>query len=147
METPNVNRKTGMSNFNLDSITNVLSTIMGAFTIPQTPATTIPPPLILTGAKLRPGISQNGITANVVARLSEAGLHSGDVFADGPNTTEALVSLIVEEVITAIQTDAVVSGTMAPGLQIMGMGVGNLGAPVLVQGATTQIGTFTGIIT
>ena len=143
----NTTRKTGVSNLNLDSITNVLSTIMGAFSIPQKPATTIPPPLILTGAKLRPGISQNAITANVVARLSEAGLPNGDVFADGPNTTEAMVSLIVEEVITAIQTDAVVTGSMAPGLRIMGMGAGNLGAPVVIQGFTTQIGTFTGIIT
>jgi hypothetical protein len=135
------------SGFDLSSISGVLNLILTAFSLPEEPASTPPPPLILAGAKLRPGMSAKAITARIISRLSEAGLPTGDDFADGPNTTNAMISIITEEHVNSIQTEAVVAGAMAPGLPVSTVGVGNLGAPVASTGASTGIGSFNGTIT
>jgi len=148
MSCKNTNKKEKpLGGFNLNSISGVLNLILLAFSIPDEPASTPPPPLLLAGAKLRPGMSAKAITARIISRLSEANLPVGDVFADGPNSTEAMISIITEEHVNSIQTEAVVSGAMAPGLAVSTVGVGNMGAPVVSQGATTAIGSFSGVIT
>jgi hypothetical protein len=133
-------------NFNLNSISGVLNTILTAFSIPEEPVTPLPPPLIMTGAKLRTGLSASAISARIISRQSEAGLPVGDVFADGPNTSEAMLTIIIEEIINAIHTEAVVNVVIPPGVSVTTVGVGNLGAPVLSQGTTTSMGIGDGII-
>jgi hypothetical protein len=148
MATNNTNKKTAdtSSGFNLNSISGVLNTILTAFSIPDEPVSPLPPPLIMTGAKLRPGLSAQAISARIISRQSEAGLPVGDVFADGPNTTEALTAIMVEEIINAILTESVVNVVIPPGISVTTVGVGNLGAPVVSQGATTTMGIGDGII-
>ena len=134
------------SNFNLSSISGVLNTILTAFSIPDEPVEALPPFLIMTGAKLRPGLSASAISARIISRQSEAGLQVGDVFADGPNSAEALETIRIEEIINAIQTEAKVDVVIPPGIQVTTSGVGNLGAPVVSQGATTGMAIGDGII-
>jgi hypothetical protein len=148
MSCKNTNKKEKPSGgFDLSSISGVLNLILMAFSLPEEPASTPPPPLLLAGAKLRPGMSAKAITARIISRLSEANLPTGDDFADGPNSTNALVSIITEEHVNSIQTEAVVTVALPPGLAVTVTGVGNLGAPVVSQGATTAIGTSSGVIT
>ncbi len=106
----------------------------------------MPPPLLLAGAKLRPGLTASSIASRIISRQSEAGLVVGDVFGDGPNTSEAMELIRVEEIINAILTEAKIEIVIAPGIAVTTMGTGNLGAPVLSQGATTQIAVGEGII-
>lgn len=130
----------------LNSMSSVLNTLLTAFSAPEEPISALPPQLILTGAKLRPGLSSQAIAARIISRQSESGRQVGNVFADGENVEEAMELIRVEEIINALQTEAVVNVVIQPGIQVTTVGVGNLGAPVVSQGATTNIGIGDGII-
>lgn len=147
-----------MSDFNTDkqsetsstndfgSIGNVLDVIESAFQIPEESLSPIPAPLLLIGGQLRTGLSSDSIASKVISRQSEAGLLPGDVFADGKNSMELLIRIIVQEIINAIMLEAKVEIVTPPGLSVTSIGVGNLGAPVVSQGNTTNIGSGYGII-
>ncbi len=130
----------------LDSISGVLDVLLSAFSIPEEPIEPLPPPLIMIGAKLRPGMSAKTIAARIITRQSEAGLISGDVFADGGNTAEFMELIRIEEIIDSLLNDAVVNVVIDPGVSVMTTGVGNLGAPVVSFGMTTTMGIGNGII-
>ena len=132
--------------FNLKTISGVLNIILSAFAIPEEPVTPLPPPLILLGGNLRPGISTSSIAARIISRTSESGKPVGDVFADGPNVDEAMEVIRVEECINSLLTESVVNVVIPPGVSVTGIGIGNLGAPVLIQGVTTTMGVGNGII-
>lgn len=148
MSCKNTNKKAPKagSNFNLNSISGVLNLILSAFSIPDEPVSALPPPLIMTGAKLRPGLSSQAIAARIISRQSESGRQVGNVFADGPNVEEAMEVIRIEEIINAFHTEAVVNVVIPPGTAVTTVGVGNMGAPVVSQGATTAMGIGDGII-
>ncbi len=130
----------------ISSISGVLDIILSAFSIPEEPIEPLPPPLIMVGAKLRPGLSAKTIAARIITRQSEAGLIAGDVFADGGNTAEFMELIRIEEIVDALLNDAVVNVVIDPGVSVMTTGVGNLGAPVVSFGTTTTMGIGNGII-
>ena len=132
--------------FNTGTISGVLNLIISAFSIPSTPVTPLPPPLILIGGNLRPGMSAQAIASRIISRQSEAGRQVGDVFADGPNNEEIMEVIRIEEILNSLLTESVVNIAIPPGISVTTVGVGNLGAPVLSQGVTTNIGIANGII-
>ncbi len=132
--------------FNLRTMSGVLNTILTAFSIPQEPVTPLPPPLILLGGNLRPGMSSSSISARVISRTSESGKPVGDVFADGPNVDEAMEVIRTEEFINSLLTEAVVNVVIPPGVSVTTVGIGNMGAPVLSQGVTTNMAVGNGIV-
>jgi hypothetical protein len=134
------------SGVNLNSINGVMNTILAAFNIPSTPVAPLPPPLILFGAKLRPGLSAQSIAAEIISKQSNTGRVVGDVFADGPNVEEAMEVIRVKAIIDALLTEAKVDVVINPGISVSTVGVGNLGAPVIGNGATTSFGIGDGII-
>jgi hypothetical protein len=134
------------NSFDLSSISGVLNMILSAFKLPETPVEPLPPPLVIVGAPLRPGVSSKQIASRIISRQSESGLPVGDVFADGPNTSEAMLAIQCEEIINALLNESVVNVVIPPGVGVTAVGIGNLGAPVLVQGVTTTMGIGNGII-
>lgn len=144
----NIDKKAEVTNdtIGLGSITSILNIILSAFNIPKQPVTPLPPPLLLVGAKLRPGITASEIASRIISRQSEGGLVVGDVFGDGPNTAEAMELIRVEEIINAILTEAKIEVVIPPGVAVSTVGVGNLGVPVISQGATTNIAVGSGVI-
>lgn len=132
--------------FDLSTISGVLNTILSAFSIPQEPISPLPPPLIMIGSQLRPGLSAKLIAARIISRQSESGRQVGDIFADGPNVEESMELIRVEEIINAILTESVVNVVIPMGVSVSTVGVGNLGIPVVSQGATTTMGIGNGII-
>jgi hypothetical protein len=134
------------NSFDLSSISGVLNMILSAFKLPETPVEPLPPPLVMVGAPLRPGVSSKQIASRIISRQSESGLPVGDVFADGPNTSEAMLAIQCEEIINALLNESVVNVVIPPGVGVTAVGIGNLGAPVLVQGVTTTMGIGNGII-
>jgi hypothetical protein len=134
------------SGYNIASINGVLNSVLSSFSIPETPIEPLPPPLIMFGAKLRPGLSAQSIAAEIISKQSDAGRVVGDVFADGPNVEEAMEVIRVQQIIDAILTKAKVEVVIPPGVAVSTVGVGNLGIPVVSQGATTSMGIGDGVI-
>jgi len=134
------------SGFNYSSINGLLNIILGAFKVPETPVTPLPPPLIMVGAKLRPGLSPQGIAADIISEQSDAGRVVGDVFADGPNVEEAMELIRIKKIVNALLNEAKIEVVIPPGVQVLTVGVGNLGVPVVSQGATTTMGIGDGVI-
>lgn len=131
---------------NLSTMSGVLNVILAAFSIPEEPITPLPPPLIITGSKLRPGLSAKSIAARIISRQSESGREVGDIFADGSNVEEAMELIRIEEIIKALLSEAVVNVVIPPGVSVSTVGIGNLGIPVISQGITTNMGIGNGII-
>ena len=132
--------------FNFGSISNLIQIILAAFTIPQKPVTPLPPPLIMLGGSMRTGLSSKEISSRVISRQSEAGAPVGAIVAGSANVSEAMEVIRMEEVVNALVTEAKVDITVPPGVQVTVTGVGNYGAPVISQGATTAIASGDGII-
>lgn len=130
--------KSPTGDVDLTSISNIISVILGVFSMAQKPARNIPPPLLLLGKRLRPGMSARNLAARTIARLeSEAGLPMGDVFSDGPNREALKVKMMSEELVSMIQTEAKVDVAIDPGaIQITAAGTAGP-IPVVVQGANT----------
>lgn len=132
--------------FDISTLSGVLKIILTAFSIPEEPVTPLPPPLIMVGSQLRPGISAQAIAARIISRQSQSGRQVGDVFADGPNNEETMELIRIEEIVDALLNEAVVNVVIPPGVSVATVGVGNLGAPVVAQGFTTTMGIGNGII-
>lgn len=144
--TNKVNDTAKTDKFNSSSITGVLNIILSAFSIPSEPIEPLPPPLVLIGGNLRPGMSAQAIASRIISRQSQAGRQVGDVFADGPNTDEMMEVIRIEEILNSLLTESVVNIAIPPGIGVTTIGVGNMGAPVVSQGITTNIGIANGII-
>lgn len=128
------------------SINGLLKIITAAFNKPKAPIKPLPSPLLLLGAKLRTGITSSEIASRIISRQSEAGLVVGDSFGDGPNTAEAMLVIMIEEIVNAILTECKVEGAISPGIAVTTIGIGNLGLPVVSKGVTTSLMPFSGIL-
>jgi len=133
------------SGFNFSSMNGILNLILNAFLVPDIPVEPLPPPLVMVGAKLRPGLSAQSLAADIISKQSNAGRVVGDVFADGPNVEEAMELIRIQEIINAILTQSKVDVVIPPGISVLAVG-GNAGGPVVCQGATTSMGIGDGII-
>lgn len=142
----NKQSETTTDNISMGSIGSILSIIAAAFSIPKEPVTPLPPPLLLIGADLRPGVTSSEIASRIISRQSEAGLVVGDVFGDGPNTAEAMEVIRIEEIMNALLNEAKIEVVIPPGISVTTIGVGNLGVPVISNGVTTNIAVGSGVI-
>jgi len=127
------------------SIGNLIKIILAAFIMPSIPATPIPPPLLLLGANTRSGLSARNVAARIISRQSDAGAPVGANNDGTPNVYEAMEVIRMEEIINALITEAKIEIIIPPGTPITGVG-GNVGGPVVVQGATTSYGKGNGVI-
>ncbi len=140
-------QKAGPSDgMDIGSISSIIQVVKAAFTMPQQPVTALPPPLIMLGGSMRTGLSSKEISSRVISRQSEAGAPVGDIWGDGENIMEGLISIICEEVVYAIQNESVVNVVVPPGIPLSAVGAGNYGAPVVSQGYTTNYKACNGII-
>lgn len=142
----NKQSETTTENISMGSISSILNIINAAFSIPKQPVTPLPPPLLLVGANLRPGVTSSEVASRIISRQSEAGLVVGDVFGDGPNTAEAMELIRIEEIMNSLLNEAKIEVVIPPGVSVTTIGVGNLGAPVVSQGVTTNIAVGNGVI-
>ncbi len=73
------------SKVDLSSMSSILKIILSVFNIGQKPAPSLPPPLGMAAAYLKPGMSARNIAAKQIAAAEAIGLPMGNVFSDGPN--------------------------------------------------------------
>lgn len=128
------------------SLNSVLKLVSGAFKTVKKPLLPLPPPLLLTGANLRTGLSAKDITSRILSRQSEAGAPIGDIYSENGNISEKMELIRVQEIIKALQLEGKIEIVIAPGVQVTTMGIGNLGAPIVSQGATTSLAFGQGVI-
>lgn len=124
------------SSVDFSSMSSILKTLSGVFDVAQKPATQIPPPLLLVGKNIRPGMSSRNLAARIISRLeSDGGIPIGNVFGDGNNAIPIAVRVISEEIVSMIQTEAKVDIAIDPGA-IRIFSTGTAGPyPVVAQGA------------
>jgi len=128
------------------SIGNIINLIMGAFDAPEEPLPPLPPQLLLLGSNTRPGLSPRGVASRIIARQVDAGAPVGNLFTENGNISELMELIRIEEIIKALQMTSKIEVVIPPGVQVTTIGVGNLGGPVISQGATTNIAIGTGVI-
>jgi len=118
------------------SINNILKKIGNVFNTMNTSATQIPPPLILIGKGIRPGMSARNLAGRIISKVeSEANIPMGDIFADGDNNEAKALRIISEEIVKMIQTQAKVDIVIDPGaIQITSTGSAGP-IPVVTQGS------------
>lgn len=127
------------------SLTSIFKTISSALDASRTPPPEIPSLLLLTGAKMRPGLSPILIASKIISRQSEAGAPIGVLPSGGRNIAEAMEVIRVEEIIDALLTDARIDVVINPGIPITAQGA-NAGGPMISIGQTISLGSGNGII-
>lgn len=95
-------------------------------------------------AKARPGLSSSIVTSSVTSRFEEAGIPQGELEGGSPNVMENYTKILVEEIISAIQSDMRVDVVTDAGALVTANGA-NAGGPVVAVGATTAPHTAIGI--
>jgi hypothetical protein len=105
----------------------------------------IPTPLILVGVKQRSGLSPTKIASRIIARKGEAGLPVGVLPSGAVAPDEAMERIRIEEIINALQQDAVITVAIPPGITLTAAGVSAAG-PVTVAGSTIYFAKGYGVI-
>jgi len=95
-------------------------------------------------AKTRPGLNAEILTASITARFEEAGIPRGPLVGGTPNVMENFTKIVVEEFISAIQTDMRIDIATDAGAIVQASGA-NSGGPVVAVGTTTSPHSATGI--
>jgi len=108
----------------------------------------IPVPRLTMGqilfAKGRPGLNADLLASSCVSRFDEAGIPTG-VLADGtPNVMEALMKIMAEEYVDAIQNQMRIDVVVDQGALLTANGA-NVGGPVASVGSTTAPHTGIGV--
>lgn len=105
----------------------------------------IPTPLILVGVPRRSGLSPTKIASRIIARKSEAGLPVGALPSGGNSPDEIMERIRIEEIIKALQQDAIISVAIPPGITLSAAGISPTG-PVSVFGSTITFSKGYGVI-
>lgn len=99
----------------------------------------IPTPLILFGTPPRSGLSAIKIASRIIQRKTEAGLPVGALPSGAINPDEIMERIRIEEIIKALQQEAIITVAIPPGTTLTAAGTSPSG-PVSVFGSTI---TFT----
>jgi hypothetical protein len=118
---------------NIDSVIQGFDKVLNLSSIGGPPA--IPTPLILVGVPRRVGLSPTKIASKIIARKSEAGLPVGALPSGSVNPDEIMERIRIEEIINALQQDAVITVGLPPGMTVQASGIGPSG-PVTVVGSS-----------
>lgn len=95
----------------------------------------VPTPLILVGVPRRSGLSPIKIASRIIARKVEAGLPVGALPSGSVSPDEIMERIRVEEIIKALQQDALISIAIPPGITVSATGISPTG-PVTVVGSS-----------
>lgn len=127
------------------NISELLGLIIKTLSSVRTPPPPIPSAMLLSGSKLRPGLSPSLIAAKIISRQSEVGAPVGVLPSGGDNIAEKMELIRVEEIINAILLEARIDVAIQPGILVQTTGASAVG-PVTSAGTTISIGSGSGII-
>ena len=118
---------------NIESVIQGFDKILKLSSIGGPP--TVPTPLILVGVPRRSGLSPTKIASKIIARKTEAGLPVGALPSGSVNPDEIMERIRIEEMIKALQQDAVITVGLPPGITVQAAGISPTG-PVTVVGSS-----------
>lgn len=127
----------------MDSIIAAFNVLLKVQTVGGPPP--VPALLILTGVPTRTGLSAIKIASRIISRKSEAGLPVGALPSGGVSPDEIMERIRIEEIIKALQEEAVITVGIPPGITLTAAGASPSG-PVTVAGATITYTKGYGII-
>ncbi len=128
---------------NITSVLGVFDKVLNLSTIGGPPS--VPTPLILIGVKQRPGLSPTKIASKIISRKAEAGLPVGVLPSGVVSSDELMWRIAVEEIIKALQEDAIITVGIPQGITLTGTGA-NAGGPITIIGQTITFAKGYGII-
>jgi len=128
---------------NIDSIIAGFDKVLSLSSLGGPPP--VPAPLILIGVPQRTGLSPTKIASRIIARKSEAGLPVGALPSGGINPDEIMERIRIEEIISALQQEAVITVAIPPGISLTAAGISPTG-PVSVFGSTIYYAKGYGVI-
>ena len=105
----------------------------------------IPTPIILAGVPKRTGLSPTKIASRIIARKSEAGLPVGALPSGELSPDEIMERIRIEEIVKALQQEAIISVAVPPGITLTAAGITPAG-PVSVFGSTITFTKGYGVI-
>jgi hypothetical protein len=132
-----------MNYSNIESIIGGFEKVLSLSSV-GTP-TQVPTPLIFIGVPMRTGLSPIKIASRIIARKSEAGLTVGVLPSGAVNPDEIMERIRVEEIVNALQKEALISVAIPPGISLTAAGISPSG-PVSVFGSTLIYSKGYGII-
>ena len=97
----------------------------------------VPTMIILLGAPRRSGLSPTKIASRIISRKSEAGLPIGVLPSGDISPDELMERIRIEEIIKALQEDALISVAVPMGIPLQANGISAVG-PVSVVGTTIK---------
>lgn len=118
---------------NIESVIQGFDKILKLSSIGGPP--TVPTPLILVGVPRRSGLSPTKIASKIIARKTEAGLPVGALPSGSVNPDEIMERIRIEEIVKALQQDAVITVGLPPGITVQAAGISPTG-PVTVVGSS-----------
>ena len=136
-----------VKNTDLTSISSILKLLkmfgkpgFGAEPLPQ-----IPPPLLMVGAAIKPGMSARNLAAKTISKLEQQGIPmTDDIFGGEQNKFALFVLTMSQQMIDEIQTNMKIDAVIPPGtIQVTAVG-GNAGGPIVVSGANNIITPISG---
>lgn len=107
--------------------------------------TILPAPVIFVGVKRKSGLSPTKIASRIISRKSEAGIPIGALPSGGVSPDEIMERIRIEEIIRALQEDAIITVGIPPGTTLTAAGASPSG-PVTVFGSTITFTTAYGQI-
>lgn len=105
----------------------------------------VPTPLIFVGVPMRTGLSPIKIASRIIARKAEAGLSVGVLPSGEISPDELMERIRIEEIVNALQQEAVISVAIPPGISLSAAGISPTG-PVSVFGSTLTFSKGYGVI-
>lgn len=128
---------------NIESIIGAFTKVLSLSSLGGPPS--IPTPIIFVGVPQRTGLSPTKIASRIIARKSEAGLPVGALPSGGISPDEIMERIRIEEIVNALQTQAVITVAIPPGITLQAAGISGAG-PVSVVGMTINFAKGYGVI-
>jgi hypothetical protein len=128
------------------NIKNILKSTLSAIEKVRKPLLPIAAPMIYATAVVRPGISKEIITAEIISENAPLGIETGQMPDGGDNVVNAFVGNFVEKLVDAIKDDAKVECVIPPGSVSVVVNGANAGGPVVLRGTNINFAKGYGII-
>ncbi len=97
-------------------------------------------------AKLRPGLDSDSISSEVISKFDKIGIPSGPLENGKPNVMEEYTKVMMDEIVSAIQSDMRVDIAVDSGMIVTATG-GNAGGPVVTTGSNITPHSGAGLAT
>lgn len=141
-----INKNNGNDGIDFTKAKEVISSLISLFKVPSLPAPPVSKRTALS-ATLRSGLSPSTIAGEIIKRQSEAGAIIGANDDGSENISEKMERIRVEEIVSALISDARITIVNLPGQKITASGVTPPGGgPVQVVGTSLTTSNGYGVI-